>query len=82
MDEATSSLDNITEKAIHTTIKELMINKTTLVIAHRLSTIEDSDIIYVLNNGKIESFGSHNELLNNSVLYKKLQIKEQLENEF
>ncbi len=82
MDEATSSLDNITEKEIHKTIKELMKNKTTLIIAHRLSTIEDSDIIYVLDKGKIENFGSHKELLNKSKLYKKLQLREKLENEF
>ena len=81
-DEATSSLDNITEKAIYRTINNLMKNKTILIIAHRLSTIEDSDIIYVVNNGKIDSFGSHEELLQNSKIYKKLQIREKLENEF
>ena len=82
MDEATSSLDNITERKIYKTIKELMKNKTTLIIAHRLSTIEDSDIIYVLDKGKIENFGSHQDLLNKSAIYKKLQLKEKLENEF
>ena len=82
MDEATSSLDNITEKAIYKTIKDSMKNKTILIIAHRLSTIEDSDIIYVVNNGKIDSFGSHKELLNKSEIYKKLQLREKLENEF
>ncbi len=82
MDEATSSLDNVTEKAIYETIKKLMKNKTILIISHRLSTIEDSDIIYVINNGEIDSFGSHKELLDNSEIYKKLQIREKLENEF
>ena len=82
MDEATSSLDNITEKEVLKTIKNLMKDKTTLIIAHRLSTIEDSDIIYVLDKGKIESFGTHQELLNKSEIYKKLQLKEQLENDF
>ena len=82
LDEATSSLDNITEKAIYKTIKDLMKNKTILIVAHRLSTIEDSDIIYVVDNGKIDSFGSHEELLNNSEIYKKLQLREKLENEF
>ncbi len=82
LDEATSSLDNITEKAIYKTIKDLMKNKTILIVAHRLSTIEDSDIIYVVDNGKIESFGSHEELLNTSEIYKKLQLREKLENEF
>ncbi len=82
MDEATSSLDNITENKIHETINNLMKNKTKLIIAHRLSTIEDADIIYVLDNGKIESQGSHEELISKSTIYKKLQLREQLENEF
>ena len=82
MDEATSSLDNITENKIHETINSLMNNKTKLIIAHRLSTIEDADIIYVLDKGKIESHGSHEELISKSAIYKKLQLREQLENEF
>jgi len=82
LDEATSSLDNITEKSILKTINDLMKNKTTLIISHRLSTIEDSDIIYVVDNGKIDNFGTHEELLKNSEIYKKLQIREKLENEY
>ena len=82
MDEATSSLDNITENKIHKTINNLMNNKTKLIIAHRLSTIEDADIIYVLDKGKIESQGQHGELILKSTIYKKLQLREQLENEF
>ena len=82
MDEATSSLDNITENKIHETINNLMKNKTKLIIAHRLSTIEDADIIYVLDKGKIESQGNHEELISKSTIYKKLQLREQLENEF
>ena len=81
MDEATSSLDNITENKIHETINNLMNNKTKLIIAHRLSTIEDADIIYVLDKGKIESHGKHEELISKSTIYKKLQLREQLENE-
>ena len=82
MDEATSSLDNITENKIHETINSLMNNKTKLIIAHRLSTIEDADIIYVLDKGTIESQGSHEELISKSTIYKKLQLREQLQNEF
>ncbi len=82
MDEATSSLDNITENKIHETINSLMNKKTKLIIAHRLSTIEDADIIYVLDKGKIESQGKHEELISKSTIYKKLQLREQLENEF
>ncbi len=82
MDEATSSLDNITENKIHETINSLMNNKTKLIIAHRLSTIEDADIIYVLDKGKIESQGKHEDLISKSTIYKKLQLREQFENEF
>ena len=81
MDEATSSLDNITEKQIITSIDEMMKNKTTLIITHRLSTIKDADVIYTLDKGIIESHGKHEELLKQSNIYKKLQIKENLENE-
>ena len=82
MDEATSSLDNITENKIHETINNVMNNKTKLIIAHRLSTIEDADLIYVIDKGKIENKGSHSELILKSTIYKKLQLREQLENEF
>ena len=47
-----------------------------------LDLIEDADIIYVLDKGKIESHGSHEELISKSTIYKKLQLREQLENEF
>lgn len=81
MDEATSSLDNITEKKISDTIELLMKNKTCLTIAHRLTTIEDSEIIYVLQNGKIVDQGNHNDLLKNSKLYQDLQLRDKLKYE-
>ena len=81
LDEATSSLDNITENQIQESINQLMKNKTSIVVAHRLSTIEDADLIYLIENGKVVSSGNHNYLLNNSNLYKSLQMKEKLENE-
>ena len=81
LDEATSSLDNITENKIQESIKKLMKNKTSLIVAHRLSTIEDSDLIYVLDRGKIIDCGSHQELLSNCSLYKELHSKEKLKDE-
>ena len=81
LDEATSSLDNLTENQIQESINQLMKNKTSIVVAHRLSTIEDADLIYVIENGKIIDSGNHKYLLNNSNLYKNLQMKEKLENE-
>ena len=53
MDEATSSLDSITEKAIEKTMYEFSENITTIIIAHRLSTIMRCDKIYVMNKGKL-----------------------------
>ena len=59
MDEATSSLDNMTEREIQKALDELMKDKTTIIIAHRLSTIKDADIIFTIDNGKIENKGNH-----------------------
>ena len=76
MDEATSSLDNLTEKEIQLSLDELMKDKTTIVIAHRLSTIKNSDVIFTLDKGSIENQGDHKYLIKNSLVYKKLQLQE------
>ena len=76
MDEATSSLDNLTEREIQKALDELMKDKTTIIIAHRLSTIKDADIIFTIDNGKIENKGNHKHLMENSAVYKKLQLQE------
>jgi subfamily B ATP-binding cassette protein MsbA len=70
LDEATSSLDSETEEKIQKAIEELTKNKTTVVIAHRLSTILNSEKIYVVDKGSIESSGKHDDLIKNSLLYK------------
>ena len=70
LDEATSSLDSETEKKIQKALNKLTTNKTTIVIAHRLSTILSSDNIYVVDGGKIIDSGKHEDLLNNSKIYK------------
>jgi len=81
LDEATSSLDNLTENKIQDSLKKLLFRKTSLIVAHRLSTIEDADLIYILDKGKIVDSGNHIQLLEKSELYKKLQLKEKLDNE-
>ena len=68
-DEATSALDSHAEKAINHELKNISVNKTTLVIAHRLSTIVDADMILVLDHGKITERGTHHELLAKQGLY-------------
>jgi subfamily B ATP-binding cassette protein MsbA len=70
LDEATSSLDSETEEKIQKALEKLTINKTTIVIAHRLSTILNSDNIYVIDSGKIIDSGKHEELLEQSKIYK------------
>jgi len=79
LDEATSSLDSETEEKIQRALRQLTLNKTTIVIAHRLSTILNSDKIYVVDSGKIIDSGNHEKLLINSKVYKNFyerQIKE------
>tara|TARA_B100001996_G_C18659165_1_gene592396 strand:- start:234 stop:1979 length:1746 start_codon:yes stop_codon:yes gene_type:complete len=76
LDEATSSLDAESEEKVQNAVTNLTKNKTTLVIAHRLSTIIRADKIIVMNRGKIVDIGTHNELLENSMVYKNLYSKQ------
>ena len=63
LDEATSNVDTRTEKAIQSAMQQIMKNRTSIVIAHRLSTIRDSDLIVVMDRGRIVEQGSHEALL-------------------
>ena len=72
LDEATSALDTESEKVVQNALKNLMKNRTSIVIAHRLSTIQEADQIIVLENGKVEEMGTHNELVRADGLYRKL----------
>ena len=69
LDEATSSLDNISEKIVQKSLKKASKHQTTIVIAHRLSTIEDADKIVVLDNGRVVEEGKHNELFKKGGFY-------------
>ncbi len=69
MDEATSSLDSLTEKLIQESLDTIMKGKTVLVVAHRLSTISHLDRILVFDRGRIVEDGSHNELLAKNGIY-------------
>ncbi len=75
-DEATSALDSISEQEIQKSIFNLKaMGRSILIIAHRLSSIINSDLIYVLNKGKIIASGTHKELLQSSPYYKELYAK-------
>jgi subfamily B ATP-binding cassette protein MsbA len=78
LDEATSSLDVESEALVQEAIDRLVKGRTTLVIAHRLSTIRNADKIIVVDNGRIEQIGTHEELIGETGTYRKLyhlQIK-------
>jgi len=72
LDEATSSLDTVSEALIQQALERLMKGRTTFIIAHRLSTIRNADKIVVLQRGRIEQIGKHAELLAQDGLYRKL----------
>jgi len=72
MDEATSSVDTVTEALIQEALQRLLSGRTAIVIAHRLSTIRDADRIYVVDRGQIVEQGSHEDLLKQGGLYRDL----------
>ena len=85
MDEATSSVDTLTEALIQRGMERLMENRTSFVIAHRLSTIKRADRIIVIENGQIEEMGTHKELIQRHGKYYHLytrQFRQELEAQY
>ena len=81
LDDALSAVDTDTERQILDNLHRLRKGRTTIIVAHRISTIQDADHILVLDEGKVEEYGTHEELLNNGKLYASLYRKQQLEKE-
>ena len=80
LDEATSSLDNELQESVMKAIKNINKEYTILIIAHRLSTIKDCDKILVLDEGKIQGYDTHENLIKENEIYKKLYQKELMKN--
>ncbi len=72
LDEATANIDTETEGLITEALEKLMEGRTTIMVAHRLSTIQHADKIIVMHHGRIQESGTHQELLHQNGLYKKL----------
>ncbi len=72
MDEATANIDTETEQLIQEALEKLMTGRTTIMVAHRLSTIQHADVIMVMHKGKLREKGTHQELLNQNGIYRKL----------
>ncbi|MGI6198960.1 MAG: ABC transporter ATP-binding protein, partial [Candidatus Cloacimonadaceae bacterium] len=73
-DEATSALDNISEKKVQDAIDAAMLDRTVVIIAHRLSTVISCDRIVVLEQGRVQCIGTHNELLQSCKHYQELHL--------
>ncbi len=77
LDEISASLDVENEMEIQNSINKLIENKTVIIVSHRMKSVEKADKIIVMNEGKVESIGRHDELLKNSDLYKEMVKKSQ-----
>ena len=76
LDEATSSIDTLTEKLVQDAVEKLMSGRTCFIIAHRLSTVKNADVILVVSDGKIIERGNHKELLAMRGHYYNMYVKQ------
>ncbi|MEE8325165.1 MAG: ABC transporter ATP-binding protein, partial [Candidatus Humimicrobiaceae bacterium] len=81
LDDSFSNVDTDTEESILRDLKAETSDITTIIISHRISTIKDSDLIIVLDEGKIDSTGKHGELMKKCLIYKRLYQRQQLSEE-
>ncbi|HLF89184.1 MAG TPA: ABC transporter ATP-binding protein [Anaerolineales bacterium] len=80
LDEATASVDSMTEMLIQSALERLLEGRTAIVVAHRLSTIRDADMICVIDQGQIVQQGTHDKLVSQPGLYRNLYERQFMEN--
>ena len=76
LDEATASVDTLTEQKIQAAVEKVIKGRTSIIIAHRLSTVRNSDVILVVQNGKIVERGKHEELMSERGFYYRLYTRQ------
>jgi ATP-binding cassette, subfamily B, bacterial len=82
LDDSTSSVDTETEAAIRSALERLMEDRTTFIIAHRIQSVMTADLILVLNQGRVEQAGTHNELVMQDGMYRRIyQAQTRIEDE-
>jgi ATP-binding cassette subfamily B multidrug efflux pump len=81
LDEATASVDTLTETLIQDALERLFSGRTAIVIAHRLTTVQNADLIYVLEEGRIVEVGKHEQLLSRGGIYQELYDKQFIDKE-
>ena len=72
MDDSTSAVDTKTDALIRKAFKEYIPSTTKIIIAQRIDSVKDADMIVVLDNGELNSFGNHEELMQNSEIYREI----------
>lgn len=77
LDEATSSLDTVSERIVQKTLDKATRNRTTIAIAHRLSTVVNADVIYVIDAGRVSEQGTHAQLMKKNGLYSRLVAQQE-----